>query len=111
MLPEKSSWKRPQSFPTPLVDFLTITLTAAMGVGRSAERRNRYSLLLGAPVGIRLGEQSCGQAPSKAGSRKPAVVGGSNRGAHRLHLLLHEPVDVLQCLVVDRPADDGLGSG
>ena len=51
------------------------------------------------------------QAPCQAAGGEAAIIGRCKRGAHRLHLLLHQPVDLLQQLVVDRPPGEGLGAG
>jgi hypothetical protein len=51
------------------------------------------------------------QAAGQGGCRKAAVLSRCDRCPHRLHLLLHQPVDFAQGLLVDGAPDKLIGTG
>jgi len=58
----------------------------------------------------RFGEQPRGEAACQRGGGQTAVIGGHERRAHRLHLLLHQLVELLQRAIVERAAQESVAS-
>jgi hypothetical protein len=58
-----------------------------------------------------LGKQFRREASRQRGGGEPAMMRRSDRSAHRLDLLLHQPIDLLQGGFIDRVTDQGIGAG
>ena len=71
----------------------------------------RIEAALEAVLSRAFGEQVCGQTPGKRGGRDPTIIGGCNRGSHRLDLFLHESINLLQQFFVDWSAGKGIRPG